>query len=262
MKVRAKKHLGQHFLRDLNVARRIAQAGTKHHGCSEVLEVGPGTGALTRPLLERGDLTLNAVELDEESVDYLTSQGVLSDDQIFGVDLLRWDPDEAYPDGAPFVVAGNFPYNISSQILFRVLEWRDRVPECVGMFQKEVAERVAEGPGSKTYGILSVLLQSYYDIDYLFTVHEQAFDPPPKVKSGVIRLVRNSMSELPHGMSYAHFKRVVKGAFNQRRKTLRNALKSAGFEETQIPDAFLAKRAAQLSVDDFHELAAALQEPQ
>ena len=176
MKVRAKKHLGQHFLRDLNVARSIAQAVTKHHGCSEVLEVGPGTGALTKPLLERGDLTLKAVELDEESVNYLTSQGVLSDDQIFGVDLLRWDPDEAYPDGAPFVVAGNFPYNISSQILFRVLEWRDRVPECVGMFQKEVAERVAEGPGSKTYGILSVLLQSYYDIDYLFTVHEQAFD--------------------------------------------------------------------------------------
>ena len=262
MKVRAKKHLGQHFLRDLNVARRIAQAVTKHHSCSEVLEVGPGTGALTKPLLERGDLTLKAVELDEESVNYLTSQGVLSDDQIFGVDLLRWDPDEAYPDGAPFVVAGNFPYNISSQILFRVLEWRDRVPECVGMFQKEVAERVAEGPGSKTYGILSVLLQSYYDIDYLFTVHEQAFDPPPKVKSGVIRLVRNSMSKLPHGMSYAHFKRVVKGAFNQRRKTLRNALKSAGFEETQIPEAFLAKRAEQLSVDEFHELAAALQEPQ
>ena len=262
MKVRAKKHLGQHFLRDLNVARRIAQAVTKHHGCTEVLEVGPGTGALTRPLLERGDLTLKAVELDEESVDYLTSQGVLSDDQIFGVDLLRWDPDEAYPDGAPFVVAGNFPYNISSQILFRVLEWRDRVPECVGMFQKEVAERVAEGPGSKTYGILSVLLQSYYDIDYLFTVHEQAFDPPPKVKSGVIRLVRNSMSELPHGMSYAHFKRVVKGAFNQRRKTLRNALKSAGFEEAQIPEAYLARRAEQLSVDEFHELAAALQGPQ
>ena len=261
MKVRAKKHLGQHFLRDLNVARRIAQAVTKRHGCSEVLEVGPGTGALTRPLLERGDLTLKAVELDEESVDYLTSQGVLSDDQIFGVDLLRWDPDEAYPDGAPFVVAGNFPYNISSQILFRVLEWRDRVPECVGMFQKEVAERVAEGPGSKTYGILSVLLQSYYDIDYLFTVHEQAFDPPPKVKSGVIRLVRNSMSELPHGMSFAHFKRVVKGAFNQRRKTLRNALKSAGFEEHQIPEAFLAKRAEQLSVREFHELAAALQGP-
>ena len=259
MKVQANKHLGQHFLRDLNVARRIAQAVTKHHGCTEVLEVGPGTGALTKPLLERGDLTLKAVELDEESVDYLTSQGVLSDDQIFGVDLLRWDPDEAYPDGAPFVVAGNFPYNISSQILFRVLEWRDRVPECVGMFQKEVAERVAEGPGSKTYGILSVLLQSYYDIEYLFTVHENAFDPPPKVKSGVIRLVRNDVIDLPDGITFEHLRRVVKAAFSQRRKTLRNSIKSGGFDATRIPERFQGQRAEQLSVAEFHELAAALQ---
>ena len=165
MHVRAKKHLGQHFLRDLDAARRIAEGITKHRGCTDVLEVGPGTGALTRPLLQRGDLDVRAVELDEESVEYLTTQGVLPAEKVFGVDLLKWDPDEAFPKGAPFIVAGNFPYNISSQILFRVLDWRDRVPECVGMFQKEVAERVAEGPGSKTYGILSVLLQSYYDID-------------------------------------------------------------------------------------------------
>ena len=258
MHVRAKKHLGQHFLRDLDVARRIAMAIQKHRGCTEVLEVGPGTGALTVPLLERGDLSVQAVELDVESVAYLTSQNILPADRVHGVDLLRWDPSEAYPGDTPFVVAGNFPYNISSQILFRVLEWRDRVPECVGMFQKEVAERVAEGPGSKTYGILSVLLQSYYDIEYLFTVHEQAFDPPPKVKSGVIRLVRNDVTELPHDITFAHFRRVVKAAFGQRRKTLRNSIKSGGFDATRIPERFQGQRAEQLSVAEFHELAAAL----
>ena len=136
MHVRAKKHLGQHFLRDLDAARRIAEGITKHRGCTDVLEVGPGTGALTRPLLQRGDLDVRAVELDEESVEYLTTQGVLPAEKVFGVDLLKWDPDEAFPEGAPFIVAGNFPYNISSQILFRVLDWRDRVPECVGMFQR------------------------------------------------------------------------------------------------------------------------------
>jgi 16S rRNA (adenine1518-N6/adenine1519-N6)-dimethyltransferase len=198
------------------------------------------------------------VELDRESVEYLVSQGVLTADRVFGVDLLRWNPDEAFPDGAPFIVAGNFPYNISSQILFRVLDWRDRVPECVGMFQKEVAERVAEGPGSKAYGILSVLLQSYYDIEYLFTVHENAFDPPPKVKSGVIRLVRNDLMDLPLGLTHAHFQRVVKAAFSQRRKTLRNSIKSGGFDANRIPEAFQSQRAEQLSVAQFHELAASL----
>ncbi|MDA0729181.1 MAG: 16S rRNA (adenine(1518)-N(6)/adenine(1519)-N(6))-dimethyltransferase RsmA [Bacteroidetes bacterium] len=258
MHVRAKKHLGQHFLRDLDAARRIAEGITKHHGCADVLEVGPGMGALTRPLLDRGDLNVHAVELDHESVEYLISRGVLTEDRVFGVDLLTWNPDEAFPDGAPFIVAGNFPYNISSQILFRVLDWRDRVPECVGMFQKEVAERVAEGPGSKTYGILSVLLQSYYDIEYLFTVHENAFDPPPKVKSGVIRLVRNDVMELPFGLTHPHFQRVVKAAFSQRRKTLRNSIKSGGFDANRIPEAFQSQRAEQLSVAQFHELAASL----
>ena len=152
---------------------------------------------------------------------------MLPAEDIFGVDLLKWDPSEAFPDGAPFIVAGNFPYNISSQILFRVLDWRDRVPECVGMFQKEVAERVAEGPGSKTYGILSVLLQAYYDIDYLFTVHEHAFDPPPKVKSGVIRLVRNDVSTLPHGVSHVHFVRVVKGPSTSVERPCATASKAA-----------------------------------
>ena len=258
MHVRAKKHLGQHFLRDLDAARRIAEGITKHKGCTDVLEVGPGTGALTRPLLQRGDLRVKAVELDHESVEFLTTQGVLDKEHIFGVDLLKWDPDEAYPGSTPFIVAGNFPYNISSQILFRVLDWRDRVPECVGMFQKEVAERVAEGPGSKTYGILSVLLQTYYDIEYLFTVHENAFDPPPKVKSGVIRLVRNDVIDLPYGITFDHLRRVVKAAFSQRRKTLRNSIKSGGFDAAHIPERFQGQRAEQLSVAEFHELAAAL----
>ena len=260
MHVRAKKHLGQHFLRDLDAARRIAESITKHRGCTDVLEVGPGTGALTRPLLNRGDLDVRAVELDDESVAYLTSQGVLAEEKVFGVDLLKWDPDEAFPKGASFIVAGNFPYNISSQILFRVLDWRDRVPECVGMFQKEVAERVAEGPGSKTYGILSVLLQAYYDVEYLFTVGESAFQPPPKVKSAVIRLRRNDVTSLPEGMPHAHFQRVVKAAFNQRRKTLRNSLKGAGFDADRIPDGQEGLRAEQLGVDDFLSLALALRD--
>lgn len=256
MKVRAKKHLGQHFLTGPGIALSIADAITCHNGCNSVLEVGPGTGALTIHMLNRGDLDVHVVELDEESVEYLITEEILPSNKVHGVDLLKWNPDLAFPDGAPFIVAGNFPYNISSQILFQVLEWRDRVPASVGMFQKEVAERVAEGPGSKTYGILSVLLQTYYDIEYLFTVHEDAFDPPPKVKSGVIRLLRNDVQEI--GCSYKHLKRVVKAAFNQRRKTLRNALTSAGFPEEQIPEEFKGKRAEQLSVKEFHQLANSL----
>ena len=256
MKVKAKKYLGQHFLTGPGIAQSIAEAITCHNGCNSVLEVGPGTGALTIPMLERGDLDVHVVELDEESVEYLIEEEILPSNKVHGVDLLKWNPDLVFQNGAPFIVAGNFPYNISSQILFQVLEWRDRVPESVGMFQKEVAERVAEGPGSKTYGILSVLLQTYYDIEYLFTVHEDAFDPPPKVKSGVIRLLRNDVEEI--GCSYKHLKRVVKAAFNQRRKTLRNALTSAGFHEDQIPEEFKGKRAEQLSVKEFHQLANSL----
>ena len=259
MDVRTKKHLGQHFLTVPGIAQRIAESITLHNGCNTVLEVGPGTGALTKPLIARGDLDLHVIELDEESVDYLITEEVLKPEQVHGVDLLKWNPDLAFPNGAPFIVAGNFPYNISSQILFWVLDKRNRVPEVVGMFQKEVAERVAEGPGSKTYGILSVLLQSYYDIEYLFTVHEDAFDPPPKVKSGVIRLHRNETLDI--GCSFSHFKRVVKGAFNQRRKTLRNSLSSAGFPKELIPEEFAAKRAEQLSVKDFHSLAISLDVP-
>ncbi|MBM55925.1 MAG: ribosomal RNA small subunit methyltransferase A [Euryarchaeota archaeon] len=259
MDIRAKKHLGQHFLTGPGIAVRIAESITCHKSCNTVLEVGPGTGALTKPLIARGDLDLHVVELDEESVVYLITEEILPSEKVFGVDLLRWNPDLAFPNGVPFIVAGNFPYNISSQILFWVLEHRDRIPEVVGMFQKEVAERVAEGPGSKTYGILSVLLQSYYDIEYLFTVDEEAFDPPPKVKSGVIRLLRNETIDI--GCSFSHFKRVVKGAFNQRRKTLRNSLSSAGFAKESIPEEFASKRAEQLSIVEFHTLAIALDLP-
>ena len=259
MNIRAKKHLGQHFLTGPGIAQNIAESLTCHNGCNTVLEVGPGTGALTKPLIARGDLSLHVIELDEESVEYLVTEEILPSDRIYGVDLLKWNPDLSFPDGAPFIVAGNFPYNISSQILFWVLDQRARVPEVVGMFQKEVAERIAEGPGTKTYGILSVLLQSYYDIEYLFTVHEDAFDPPPKVKSGVIRLLRNDTTDI--GCSFSHFKQVVKGAFNQRRKTLRNSLSSAGFPKDSVPEEFAPKRAEQLSVKEFHSLAIALDLP-
>lgn len=254
--IRAKKHLGQHFLTGPGIADRIAQSITCHNGCNSVLEVGPGTGALTLPLLERGDLDLHVVELDTESVDFLVTEELLPSERVHGVDLLSWNPNLAFPDNKPFIVAGNFPYNISSQILFQVIDWRERVPELVGMFQKEVAQRIAEGPGSRTYGILSVLLQTYYDIEYLFTVDEDAFEPPPRVKSGVIRLLRNDMVD--PGCTFLHLKRVVKGAFNQRRKTLRNALTSAGFAEEVIPEEFLKKRAEQLSPKEFHILAIAL----
>ena len=259
MDVRAKKHLGQHFLTGPGIANRIAESITLHNNCNTVLEVGPGTGALTKPLISRGDLDLHVVELDEESVDYLITEEILPSEKVHGVDLLKWNPDLAFPNGADFIVAGNFPYNISSQILFWVLGERERIPEVVGMFQKEVAERVAEGPGSKTYGILSVLLQTYYEIEYLFTVHEDAFEPPPKVKSGVIRLLRNDTNDI--GCSFSHFKRVVKGAFNQRRKTLRNSLSSVGFPKDIIPEEFAGKRAEQLSVQEFHILAGKLDLP-
>ena len=255
--VKAKKHLGQHFLEDPSVAERIATAIRTDDPQACILEIGPGTGALTRPLVQRFGAQVLALDVDDESVQFLQQQDWLPEGSVQHGDFLRMPLSDLETPG-PLVVAGNFPYNISSQILFRVLDWRDRVPECVGMFQKEVAERVAEGPGSKTYGILSVLLQAYYDIDYLFTVHEHAFDPPPKVKSGVIRLVRNDVSTLPHGVSHAHFVRVVKAAFNQRRKTLRNSIKNGGFDATRIPMPFQGQRAEQLSVDEFQELAAAL----
>ncbi|HJB84339.1 MAG TPA: 16S rRNA (adenine(1518)-N(6)/adenine(1519)-N(6))-dimethyltransferase RsmA [Candidatus Alistipes merdigallinarum] len=221
MYVRPKKHLGQHFLTDLSVARRIAES-LKADRCRSVLEVGCGTGVLTQFLLQRDDITLYGAEVDRESVAYLHENYPQFSDRLIEGDFLKMDLEQRFPEGVN--VIGNFPYNISSQIFFRILAYRDRVPEVVGMVQREVAVRIAEKPGTKDYGILSVFLQAYYDIEYLFTVSEGVFNPPPKVKSAVIRLVRNGVERLD--CDELLFVKVVKAVFNQRRKTVRNSLRS------------------------------------
>lgn len=246
--VKAKKYLGQHFLTDLDVARRIAES-LPEGVCRRVIEVGPGMGVLTRFLLQRGDIDLTAVEVDTESVVYLNEH--YPDLDVREADFLRVNIDDIVPDGAPFMVIGNYPYNISSQIFFRVLDYRERIPVCAGMIQKEVAERIAAPAGSKTYGITSVLLQAFYDIEYLFTVNENVFSPPPKVKSAVIRMTRNERRSL--GCDEGLFFRVVKTAFNQRRKTMRNSLKPLMQGRAMLYDVF-DKRPEQLSVVDFIEL--------
>ena len=217
--VRAKKALGQHFLTDKNISRKIADAIS---GPATVLEVGCGMGMLTQFLLEREDLTTWGVEIDTESVAYLHEHYPDFTPRLLGSDFLQMDLAKMFPEGV--TIAGNFPYNISSQIFFKVLENRAIVPECVGMIQKEVAVRLAEPPGSREYGILSVLLQAWYDIEYLFTVHENVFNPPPKVKSAVVRLRRNGVTDL--GCDEALFIKVVKASFSQRRKMIRNSLRS------------------------------------
>ena len=242
--VRAKKFLGQHFLTDESIAERIARSLTGR--TANLLEIGPGMGVLTKYLVDDARYRFKAIELDTESVDYLHRHYPTLD--VIEGDFLRLDLSKIF-DNATFSIIGNFPYNISSQILFRVFEQRCSVPEVVGMFQKEVAERVAAGPGSKTYGILSVLLSAFYNIEYLFTVHENVFNPPPKVKSAVIRLTRNDVTKL--NCDEKLFVQVVKTGFNQRRKTLRNALKPLNLSLDNIPDDLLAKRAEQLSVADF-----------
>lgn len=243
--VRAKKHLGQHFLRDLEVARRIA-ASLPLDGQTSVLEIGPGTGVLTRFLLENPDINLTAVELDSESVQFLNKQ--YPHLKVIEADFLKLDLKQVFQD--KFMIIGNLPYNISSQIFFKMLENKDSIPCLVGMIQKEVAERMAAKAGSKTYGILSVLMQAFYSIDYLFTVHEHVFDPPPKVKSAVIRLTRNNVSNLNCDESL--FKTVVKTAFNQRRKQLRNSLKPIISKDHAIfNDPFFDKRPEQLDVETF-----------
>lgn len=282
--VRAKKALGQHFLTDLSIARRIADAfmtdspesrksldynagvagkmateAKNEAGKYEVLEIGPGMGVLTQYMLQREDISLKMVEIDRESVDYLLMNFPKVNGSLIEADFLKMPLHRFFGD--KFCVIGNFPYNISSQIFFKILDHKDNVPQVVCMIQKEVAERIAEKPGTKTYGILSVLLQAWYDIDYLFTVGEGAFNPPPKVKSAVIRLVRNSRTEL--GCDESLFKAVVKTGFNQRRKTLRNSLKPLvkakaereGWDEEQLAD-FIADpvfelRPERLSVEDF-----------
>lgn len=222
--VRAKKHLGQHFLTDLNIARRIAEAlTTSSDGTSCVLEVGPGMGVLTQYLLPVYGDRLTVAEIDTESVDYLRVH--YPELHIIEGDFLQMDLAEMYGDRGGVNVIGNFPYNISSQIFFKVLDYKDIVPEVVGMIQKEVAVRLAAAPGGKEYGILSVLLQAYYDIEYLFTVPPGVFNPPPKVQSAVIRLRRNEVSSLD--CDEALLKKIIKATFNQRRKTIRNSLLSA-----------------------------------
>lgn len=241
--VRAKKHLGQHFLKDENIARRIADSLTGE--VKQVLEIGPGMGVLTKYLVDKSELNFCAIEIDTESVAYLNQH--YPHLKVIEGDFLRLDASTLFQDS--FAIIGNFPYNISSQILFKVYESRNMVPEVVGMFQKEVAERVAAKPGSKIYGILSVLLSAFYDIEYLFTVDEHVFNPPPKVKSAVIRLRRNQVSALECDEKL--FTTIVKTGFNQRRKTMRNALKPLGRSLEAIPEELLSKRAEQLSVEDY-----------
>jgi len=242
--VKPKKNLGQHFLTDQNIARKIVDCLGSN--VPDVLEIGPGMGVLTQYLLQRSEINLRVVEIDDESVAYL-QQNFPQLKYIWNEDFLKSDISGRF-DGS-FNIIGNFPYNISSQIFFKVLEYRDRVPEVVGMIQKEVAERIASKHGNKTYGILSVLLQAFYEIEYKFTVSEHVFVPPPKVKSTVIRLVRNDVVSLP--CSEDLFVKVVKAAFNQRRKMLRNSL--SGLCE-KLPEQFAEKRPEQLSVSDFVEL--------
>lgn len=254
MEVRAKKALGQHFLTDQSIARGIVEALSKD-GVRDVLEIGPGMGVLTQYLLQREDLDLKMVELDSESTDYLLTHFPGMQGKLYLADYLRLDIHSLFP--GKYRVIGNFPYNISSQIFFKILEDKDLVPEVVCMIQKEVAERIAEKPGTKTYGILSVLLQAWYDIDYVMSVGSGAFAPPPKVQSAVIRLRRNSRTEL--GCDEKLFKQVVKTAFNQRRKTLRNALKPLLKEGCDTSDAIFDLRAERLSVEDFVGLTLMLQ---
>ena len=250
MEVRAKKALGQHFLTDQSIAKGIVSALQQDSEVRDVLEIGPGMGVLTQYLLERADVDLKMVELDSESVDYLMSHFNGMQGRLYQADYLKLDIHKVF--GGRYRVIGNFPYNISSQIFFKILDDKDRVPEVVCMIQKEVAERIAEKPGSKTYGILSVLLQAWYDIDYIMSVGSGAFAPPPKVQSAVIRLRRNSRENL--GCDEKLFRQVVKAAFNQRRKTLRNALKPLLPEGFDTTSPVFDLRAERLSVEEFVNL--------
>jgi 16S rRNA (adenine1518-N6/adenine1519-N6)-dimethyltransferase len=243
--VRAKKHLGQHFLIDLNIAQQIVDSISLDR---PVLEIGPGMGVLTKFLVQRPGIDLHVVEIDRESVEYLNHDFPELKSKIISGDFLQLNPTELFDK--PFTVIGNLPYNISSQIFFKVLEHRNQIPEVVAMIQKEVAQRLAASPNCKEYGILSVLLQAFYKIEYLFTVHEQVFSPPPKVKSAVIRLTRNDTMNL--GCDEVLFKRVIKATFNQRRKTIRNSLKLIEFDRQAITEhPLLDKRPEHLSVADF-----------
>lgn len=249
MSVRAKKHLGQHFLTDENIAKNIADNLTLNN-YKKVLEIGPGMGVLTKYLLEKPIETF-VIEIDTESVEYLEANYLKLRGNIISKDFLKYNINEVF-NGEPFAIIGNYPYNISSQIVFKTLAMRDQIPEFSGMFQKEVAERICEKEGSKTYGILSVLTQAFYHAEYLFTVPEHVFNPPPKVKSGVLRLIRKENYNLPCDEKL--FFSVVKQAFNQRRKTLRNSLKSFINSDILKEDSIFDLRPEQLSVERFIEL--------
>ena len=249
-KVRPKKALGQHFLTDLSIAARIAATLDGSKGLP-VLEIGPGMGVLTRFLLEEGH-DVKVVEIDSESVEYLTDNFPDLKGRIIEGDFLKMDLAELMGE-KPFCVIGNYPYNISSQLFFKILDYKNLIPCCSGMLQKEVAERLAAAPGSKVYGILSVLLQAWYDVEYLFTVDEHVFNPPPKVKSGVIRCTRNNVTDL--GCDERLFKTIVKTVFGQRRKTLRNSIRGLLPPGCTLDDnPVWAQRPEQLSVAQFIDL--------
>jgi 16S rRNA (adenine1518-N6/adenine1519-N6)-dimethyltransferase len=245
-KVKAKKHLGQHFLKDEEVAKNIADT-LQLKGYEDILEIGPGMGVLTKYLLEK-PVTTYVVEIDNESVEYLNDHYPKLQGKIIAKDFLRYDINEVF-EGKQFAIIGNFPYNISTQIVFKALELRNQIPEFSGMFQKEVAQRICEKKGTKAYGILSVLVQAFYTAEYLFTVDETVFIPPPKVKSGVLRLTRKEEFSLP--CSEKMFFRVVKTGFQQRRKTLRNSLKTMNLSDELRQEKIFDMRPEQLSVADF-----------
>jgi len=247
--VQPKKHLGQHFLRDENIAKKIV--GYVSPQTPFVLEIGPGTGVLSKYLLKADVKNYLAVDIDRESIEFLKTNFPEDAEKFVYADFLRLNLEDIYP--GKITVIGNFPYNISTQILFRIIEHRNKVTEVIGMFQKEVAERICSGPGTKKYGIPSVLIQAYFDVEYLFTVNENVFFPPPKVKSAVIRISRNKTERLNCDESL--FFQLVKAGFNQRRKTLRNSLKSFGIVENEMIKILLDKRAEQLTVSDFEILA-------
>ena len=246
--VRAKKHLGQHFLKDEAIAESIVKSLKNPTQFKNVLEIGPGMGVLTKYLITQPSFETHLIEIDRESIAYLKQKFPSLENKIIEGDFLKLDLNNLFQN-EPFGVIGNFPYNISTEILFKVLDYKNQVPEVVGMFQKEVAERIASKPGNKTYGITSILLQAFYDIEYLFTVHENVFNPPPRVKSAVIRLTRNTVQNLDCNEKL--FKQIVKAGFNQRRKTLRNSIKAFKLNPEFSDHKYLSQRAEELSVADF-----------
>jgi 16S rRNA (adenine1518-N6/adenine1519-N6)-dimethyltransferase len=249
-KVRAKKHLGQHFLKEETIAYNIVKAMADECKTTKVLEIGPGMGVLTKYLLEEKAFRTFAIDIDKESIVWLKEHFPKLESSLIEGDFLQLNLQELFPE--PFSLIGNFPYNISSQIVFKIIENKDQIPLMVGMFQKEVAERFSANPRSKAYGILSVLTQAYFEVEYLFTVNENVFDPPPKVKSGVIRLKRKTIDfDVPEKMLF----KVVKAGFNQRRKKLRNALSQFNLtDEILTASGFSDNRAEELSVEDFVRL--------